>query len=102
MARRSGAAIAVLVRARSHLAALVAAIRRHPAGWRHTAVEIEPLAGRQAVQDLISLTRALHHRGDRLHWLAILRAPWCGLTAGRPARAGGRRPRRDDLVAARR
>ncbi|MDO8340785.1 MAG: UvrD-helicase domain-containing protein, partial [Candidatus Woesebacteria bacterium] len=72
--------IAVLVRARDHLAALVAAIRRHPAGWRHTAVEIEPLLGRQAVQDLISLTRALHHRGDRLHWLAILRAPWCGLT----------------------
>ncbi|MBI5107124.1 MAG: UvrD-helicase domain-containing protein [Rhodocyclales bacterium] len=71
--------IAVLVRARSHLAALVAAIRRHPAGWRYTAVEIEPLAGRQAVQDLISLTRALHHRGDRLHWLSILRAPWCGL-----------------------
>ena len=72
--------IAVLVRARDHLAALVAAIRRHPAGWRHTAVEIEPLAGRQGVQDLIALTRALHHRGDRLHWLAILRAPWCGLT----------------------
>jgi ATP-dependent exoDNAse (exonuclease V) beta subunit len=71
--------IAVLVRARSHLAALVAAIRRRPDGWRYTAVEIEPLAGRQAVQDLISLTRALHHRGDRLHWLAILRAPWCGL-----------------------
>jgi ATP-dependent helicase/nuclease subunit A len=72
--------IAVLVRARSHLAALAAAIRRHPAGWRCSAVEIEPLAERQAVQDLISLTRALHHRGDRLHWLAILRAPWCGLT----------------------
>ena len=72
--------IAVLVRARSHLAALVAAIRRHSAGWRYAAVEIEALAGRQAVQDLISLTYALHHRGDRLHWLAILRAPWCGLT----------------------
>jgi ATP-dependent helicase/nuclease subunit A len=71
--------IAVLVRARSHLVALAAAIRRHPAGWRYRAVEIEPLAERQAVQDLISLTRALHHRGDRLHWLAILRAPWCGL-----------------------
>ena len=71
--------IAVLVRARDHLAALVAAIRRHPAGWRHAAVDIEPLAGRQAVQDLISLACALHHRGDRLHWLAILRAPWCGL-----------------------
>ncbi|MDP1982069.1 MAG: UvrD-helicase domain-containing protein [Sulfuritalea sp.] len=71
--------IAVLVRARDHLSALVAAIRRHAAGWRFSAVEIEPLVGRQAVQDLISLTRALHHRGDRLHWLAILRAPWCGL-----------------------
>jgi ATP-dependent exoDNAse (exonuclease V) beta subunit len=72
--------IAVLVRARTHLAALVAAIRRHGAGWHFSAVEIEPLAGRQAVQDLISLTRALHHRADRVHWLAILRAPWCGLT----------------------
>ncbi|MDP1734494.1 MAG: UvrD-helicase domain-containing protein [Sulfuritalea sp.] len=71
--------IAVLVRARDHLAALVAAIRRHAAGWRFSAVDIEPLAGRQAVQDLISLTRALHHRADRVHWLAILRAPWCGL-----------------------
>jgi ATP-dependent exoDNAse (exonuclease V) beta subunit len=69
----------VLVRARGHLAALVAAIRRHPAGWRFSAVEIEPLASRQAVQDLIALTRALHHRADRVHWLAILRAPWCGL-----------------------
>ncbi|MDP2811066.1 MAG: UvrD-helicase domain-containing protein [Rhodocyclaceae bacterium] len=71
--------IAVLVRARDHLAALVAAIRRHGAGWRFSAVEIEPLADRQAVQDLISLTRALHHRADRVHWLAVLRAPWCGL-----------------------
>jgi ATP-dependent helicase/nuclease subunit A len=71
--------IAVLVRARDHLAPLVAAIRREFPAWRFTAVEIEPLAGRQVVQDLISLTRALHHRGDRLHWLSILRAPWCGL-----------------------
>lgn len=71
--------IAVLVRARGHLTALVAAIRRQ-ADWRFSAVEIEPLAGRQVVQDLISLTRALHHRADRLHWLAVLRAPWCGLT----------------------
>ncbi len=72
--------IAVLVRARGHLSALVAAIRREVPAWRFSAVEIEPLAGRQVVQDLISLTRALHHRADRLHWLAILRAPWCGLT----------------------
>lgn len=71
--------IAVLARARDHLSALVTAIRRHPAGWRFVAVELEPLSGRQVIQDLLALTRALHHRADRLNWLAILRAPWCGL-----------------------
>lgn len=71
--------VAVLVRAREHLRELVAALRQHPAGWRFAAVDVEPLVGRQVVQDLISLTHALRHRGDRLHWLAILRAPWCGL-----------------------
>jgi ATP-dependent helicase/nuclease subunit A len=72
--------IAVLVRARSHLHALVAEIRRHRPHMKFQAVEIETLAGRQAVQDILALTRALHHRADRVHWLAVLRAPWCGLT----------------------
>ena len=72
--------IAVLVRARSHLDALVALIRRRQPALRFAAVEIESLAARQPVQDLLALTRALHHRADRVHWLAILRAPWCGLT----------------------
>ena len=73
-------AVAVLVRARKHLTALVASIRRHRPDLRFTAVEIEALDARQPVQDLLSLTRALHHRADRVSWLAILRAPWCGLT----------------------
>lgn len=72
--------IAVLVRARSHLKDLVIEIRRHHPYLAFQAVEIEELANRQIVQDLMSLTYALHQRADRLHWLAILRAPWCGLT----------------------
>jgi ATP-dependent exoDNAse (exonuclease V) beta subunit len=72
--------IAVLVRARSHLHALVAEIRRNHPSLSFQAVEIEELANRQVVQDLLSLTNALHQRADRMHWLAILRAPWCGLT----------------------
>jgi ATP-dependent helicase/nuclease subunit A len=72
--------IAVLVRARSHLEHLVADIRRHHRDIRFQAVEIEALAGRQIIQDLLALTHALHHRVDRVNWLAILRAPWCGLT----------------------
>ncbi|MFA7268356.1 MAG: UvrD-helicase domain-containing protein [Sterolibacterium sp.] len=72
--------IAVLVRARSHLDALVAQIRHHQPGLRFQAVEIERLAACQTVQDLLALTRALLHRADRVNWLAVLRAPWCGLT----------------------
>ena len=69
--------IAVLVRARSHLDALVAEIRRSSPELRFQAVDIEGLDGRQHVQDLLTLFRALHHRADRVHWLALLRAPWC-------------------------
>ena len=71
--------IAVLVRARNHLDALVAEIRRSAPEMRFQAVDIEGLDGRQHVQDLLTLFRALHHRADRVHWLALLRAPWCGL-----------------------
>jgi ATP-dependent exoDNAse (exonuclease V) beta subunit len=71
--------IAVLVRARSHLDALVAEIRRSTPELRFQAVDIEGLDGRQHVQDLLTLFGALQHRADRVHWLALLRAPWCGL-----------------------
>jgi len=71
--------IAVLVRSKKHLAPLVSKLRREHKDIAFQAVEIEALAGRQVVQDLLALTHALHHRADRVHWLAILRAPWCGL-----------------------
>ncbi len=74
------ATIAVLVRARKHLHALVSEIRRNHRTLSFQAVEIEELANRQIVQDLLTLTYALHQQADRVHWLALLRAPWCGLT----------------------
>jgi ATP-dependent exoDNAse (exonuclease V) beta subunit len=69
--------VAVLVRARSHLAELVPVLRRR--GVRFQGVEIERLGERPVVQDLLALTRALAHPADRVAWLAVLRAPWCGL-----------------------
>jgi ATP-dependent helicase/nuclease subunit A len=73
------AKIAVLVSAKNHLAPLVTSLRRSHTDIKFQALDIEALAGRQIVQDLLSLTHALHHKADRVHWLAILRAPWCGL-----------------------
>jgi ATP-dependent helicase/nuclease subunit A len=69
--------IAVLVRSRPHLQAVVPRLKQ--AGLRFRAVEIEPLGTQPPIQDLMALTRALHHFADRIAWLAILRAPWCGL-----------------------
>jgi ATP-dependent exoDNAse (exonuclease V) beta subunit len=71
--------VAILVRARSHLGALVKALQAHRPALAYQAVEIDTLAHKQVIQDLLSLTQALLHQGDRVHWLAVLRAPWCGL-----------------------
>lgn len=71
--------IAILVRARGHLTSIVSALRKTAPDLPIQAVEIEALGQRQCILDLVSLTRALHHRADRVHWLAVLRAPWCGL-----------------------
>ncbi|WP_353328866.1 UvrD-helicase domain-containing protein, partial [Chitiniphilus shinanonensis] len=70
--------IAVLVRARGHAHAI--ARRLAAAGIAHRAIDLTPLAQRPVVADLVQLARALAHPGDRLAWLCVLRAPWCGLT----------------------
>ncbi len=72
------ATTAILVRNRSHLHEIIPRLKE--AGLRFRAIEIEGLGHRPVVQDLLALTRALAHPADRLAWLALLRAPWCGLT----------------------
>ncbi len=70
--------IAILVAARNHATSLVTALRA--AGYPVRGVDLVPLVETPVVQDLIALTRALSSVLDRVAWLTILRAPWCGLT----------------------
>src|SRR5690606_27521748 len=70
--------VAILVRARSHARSITRLLNE--AGIPHRAVELTGLAQRPVVADLTQLARALAHPGDRLAWLCVLRAPWCGLT----------------------
>ena len=69
--------IAILVRSRTHLAEIVPVLKQQQ--LRFQAIELESLANQPAIQDLSSLTRACLHPADRIAWLAVLRAPWCGL-----------------------
>ena len=70
--------VAILVRSRTHLGEILPQL--HASGLAFRAIEIEPLGHRPVVRDLVALTRALSHLADRTAWLALLRAPWCGLT----------------------
>ncbi len=72
------ASIAVLVRARLHLEDILPALRA--AQIEFEAVDLDIFGQRPAIQDLTSLTHALIQPADRLAWLAVLRAPWCGLS----------------------
>jgi ATP-dependent exoDNAse (exonuclease V) beta subunit len=69
--------IGILVRSRTHLKGLREALA--DAGIPAHAVEIDSLSDTQIGQDLMALTAALLHPGDRLSWLGVLRSPWCGL-----------------------
>jgi ATP-dependent helicase/nuclease subunit A len=74
----SGGNVVILVRARTHLPAIVDGLRRARIPYR--GVELDPLNTRQAVLDVDALAQAIEHIGNRTAWLAVLRAPWCGLS----------------------
>ena len=70
--------IAILVRSRNLLKTIVPALRQANLNWQ--AIDITPLASRMPVVDMLTLTRALISPADRIAWLALLRAPFCGLS----------------------
>lgn len=72
--------IAVLARKRAPLAMLAAQLRENKLEFE--AVDLESLAEQTIIQDLISLTGIFLQPMDTLAWLAVLRAPWCGLSLG--------------------
>ena len=72
------ATVAILVAARTHATPIMMALEER--GVDAIGVDIVPLRDLSIVRDLVALLQALHHLGDRTAWLAVLRAPWCGLS----------------------
>ncbi len=70
--------IAVLGRTHKALALVAEALRQ--AGIPFRAVELEELKQRPEIIDALALARALLNPQDRVAWLGVLRAPWCGLS----------------------
>ncbi|NKB76026.1 MAG: AAA family ATPase [Gammaproteobacteria bacterium] len=69
--------IAVLGRSRTHLSLIAKALRETDIPFQAT--EMEPMAQHSSIQDLVALTSAFLQPADRIAWLSVLRAPWCGL-----------------------
>lgn len=73
-----GATIAVLGRSRSHLQAVITGLKAKNIAY--SAQELDSLAQSPVVVDMLTLCRALASDTDRLAWMSLLRAPWCGLS----------------------
>ena len=76
-ARGENFRIAILGRARKALVPIAGALREASIPFR--ALELEQLKDRPEVLDALALARALLNPQDRVAWLGVLRAPWCGL-----------------------
>lgn len=69
--------IAILVRNRSHLKAIIPLLRQENIPWN--ASEIDPLSAFSVVTDLLSLLRALTNLADKTALFALLRTPFIGI-----------------------
>ncbi|MEH6582118.1 MAG: UvrD-helicase domain-containing protein [Halioglobus sp.] len=69
--------IAILARTRGHLQPILENFKA--LGILYSAQDIDNLASSSVIVDLLSLCKALGNPADRVAWMAILRAPWCGL-----------------------
>lgn len=70
--------LAILVRSRSQLPAIIKLLREHQIPYQGT--DIARLAHLPHLRDAWSITQALLMPANRLAWLACLRSPYCGLT----------------------
>ncbi|MBE9537716.1 MAG: UvrD-helicase domain-containing protein [Proteobacteria bacterium] len=77
MADPACSSIAILARTRGHLQGILDKFKQQD--MRYSAQDIDSLANSHVIVDLMSLCRALHNPADTVAWMAILRAPWCGL-----------------------
>ncbi len=69
--------LAILVRSRSQLPAIIKLLREHQIAYQGT--DITLLAHLIHLRDVWSITQALLMPANRLAWLACLRSPYCGL-----------------------
>lgn len=72
------ASLAILVRSRSHLQAIVPALKA--AGIAFAGQDIDKLAREPAVADFLALLKAWWHPADRASWIGLLRAPFVGFS----------------------
>lgn len=77
LSKTENESVAVLVRSRTHLPTLLGKLRE--ANIPYQAVDIDRLSDLPEIIEVLALTRALSHAGDRVAWLALLRSPWVGL-----------------------
>jgi ATP-dependent exoDNAse (exonuclease V) beta subunit len=76
-ARDPNLTVGILTRKRKQLEPVARALQARQLDFE--AVEVESLKTRPVIQDLLTITRALVHPGDRIAWLGVLLAPWCAL-----------------------